>query len=255
MKNLFLSIILTSACILGYGQVKGPDKGEKVSSTPTVDRAARPGGPAGNERPVGKERPNNDPSSAAPERSQKPQSQLEREMPSKARGQKPQSQLEREMPSKARGQKPQSQLEREMPSKARGQKPQSQLEREMPSKARGQKPQSQLEREMPSKSRGQSPQSQLEREMPSKSRGQSPQSQLEREMPSKGKPSSVKPSSDNASNNAFCNGWRDGYIKEWNAKSEEVVTPNVPPCEENPNLEGYKNGYKAGMKRAQLDKK
>jgi len=238
MKNLFLSIILTSACILGYGQVKGPDKGEKVSSTPTVDRAARPGGPAGNERPVGKERPNNDPSSAAPERSQKPQSQLEREMPSKARGQKPQSQLEREMPSKARGQKPQSQLEREMPSKARGQKPQSQLEREMPSKARGQKPQSQLEREMPSKSRG-----------------QSPQSQLEREMPSKGKPSSVKPSSDNASNNAFCNGWRDGYIKEWNAKSEEVVIPNVPPCEENPNLEGYKNGYKAGMKRAQLDKK
>ena len=90
MKNLFLSIILTSACILGYGQVKGPDKGEKVSSTPTVDRAARPGGPAGNEKPVGKERPNNDPSSAAPERGQKPQSQLEREMPSKERRQTPQ---------------------------------------------------------------------------------------------------------------------------------------------------------------------
>ena len=221
MKNLFLSIILTSACILGYGQVKGPDRGEKVSSTPTVDRAARPGGPAGNERPVGKERPNNDPSSAAPERSQKPQSQLEREMPSKNRGQSPQSQLEREMPSKNRGQSPQSQLEREMPSK----------------------------------SRGQSPQSQLEREMPSKSRGQSPQSQLEREMPSKTRASSVKtPVESSSSDNAFCNGWRDGYIKEWNAKSEEVVMPNVPPCEENPNLEGYKNGYKAGMKRAQLDK-
>ena len=204
MKNLFLSIILTSACIFGYGQVKGPDKGVKVSSTPTVDRAARPGGPAGNERPVGKERPNNDPSSAAPER---------------------------------------------------GQKPQSQLEREMPSKERGQRPQRQLEREMPSKDRGQNPQSQLEREIPSKSRGQSSQSQLGREMPPKEKPSSVKPSSENATNNAFCNGWRDGYIKEWNAKSEVVVTPNVPPCEENPNLEGYKNGYKAGMKRAQLDKK
>ena len=238
MKNLFLSIILTSACILGYGQVKGPDRGEKVSSTPTVDRAARPGGPAGNERPVGKERPNNDPSSAAPERSQKPQSQLEREMPSKNRGQRPQSQLEREMPSKNRGQSPQSQLEREMPSKNRGQRPQSQLEREMPSK-----------------SRGQSPQSQLEREMPSKNRGQSPQSQLEREMPSKTRASSVKtPVESSSSDNAFCNGWRDGYIKEWNAKSEEVVMPNVPPCEENPNLEGYKNGYKAGMKRAQLDK-
>ena len=170
MKNLFLSIILTSACILGYGQVKGPDKGEKVSSTPTVDRTARPGGPAGNERPVGKERPNNDPSSAAPERGQKPQSQLEREMPSKTRG-------------------------------------------------------------------------------------KSTQSQLEREMPSKEKPSSVKPSSENAANNAFCNGWRDGYIKEWNAKSEEVVIPIVPPCEVKLNLEGYKNGYKAGMKRAQLDKK
>ena len=221
MKNLFLSIILTSACIFGYGQVKGPDKGVKVSSTPTVDRAARPGGPAGNERPVGKERPNNDPSSAAPERGQRPQSQLEREMPSKERGQRPQSQLEREMPSKERGQRPQSQLEREMPSKERGQKPQSQLEREIPSK----------------------------------SRGQSSQSQLGREMPPKEKPSSVKPSSENATNNAFCNGWRDGYIKEWNAKSEVVVTPNVPPCEENPNLEGYKNGYKAGMKRAQLDKK
>ena len=187
MKNLFLSIILTSACIFGYGQVKGPDKGVKVSSTPTVDRAARPGGPAGNERPVGKERPKNDPSSAAPEKSQKPQSQLEREMPSKERGQ--------------------------------------------------------------------SPQSQLEREMPSKSRGQSSQSQLGREMPFKEKPSSVKPSSENAANNAFCNGWRDGYIKEWNAKSEEVVIPIVPPCEVKLNLEGYKNGYKAGMKRAQLDKK
>ena len=142
-----------------------------------------------------------------------------------------------------------------MPSKERGQRPQSQLEREMPSKERGQRPQSQLEREMPSKERGQKPQSQLEREMPSKSRGQSTQSQLEKEMPSKGKLSSVKPSSENASNNSFCNGWRDGYIKEWNAKSEEVVIPKVPPCEEKTNLEGYKNGYKAGMKRAQLDKK
>jgi len=54
---------------------------------------------------------------------------------------------------------------------------------------------------------------------------------------------------------AYCNGWRDGYIKEWNAKSNEFVTPKVPPCEENASLEGYKNGYKAGMKRAQLDKK
>ena len=127
----------------------------------------------------------------------------------------------------------------------------------MPSKERGQRPQSQLEREMPSKERGQKPQSQLEREMPSKERGQKPQNQSERELPSKEPVSSVKkPSGESSfSNNSFCNGWRDGYIKEWNAKSEETVIPKVPPCDEDGKLEGYKNGYKAGMKRAQLDKR
>ena len=30
MKNLLLSIILTSACILGYGQVKGPERVKKL---------------------------------------------------------------------------------------------------------------------------------------------------------------------------------------------------------------------------------
>ena len=151
MKNLLLSIILTSACILGYGQVKGPEKGQKVSSTTTF------GGPI-NATPT-------------------------------SRGQKPQSQLEREMPSKERGQKPQNQSERELPSKE-------------------------------------------------------PVSSVK------------KPSGESSfSNNSFCNGWRDGYIKEWNAKSEEAVIPKVPPCDEDGKLEGYKNGYKAGMKRAQLDKR
>ena len=151
MKNLLLSIILTSACILGYGQVKGPEKGQKVSSTTTF------GGPIS------------------------PQ-------------------------TTSRGQKPQSQLEREMPSKERGQKPQNQSERELPSKE--------------------------------------PVSSVK------------KPSGESSfSNNSFCNGWRDGYIKEWNAKSEEAVIPKVPPCDEDGKLEGYKNGYKAGMKRAQLDKR
>ena len=85
-----------------------------------------------------------------------------------------------------------------------------------------------------------------------KERGQRPQSQLEREIPSKSRASSVKtPVESSSSDNAFCNGWRDGYIKEWNARSEETVIPRVPPCEENVKLEGYKNGYKAGMKRAQ----
>ena len=151
MKNLLLSIILTSACILGYGQVKGPEKGQKVSSRTTF------GGPI----------------SPTPT----------------SRGQKPQSQLEREMPSKERGQKPQNQSERELPSKE-------------------------------------------------------PVSSVK------------KPSGESSfSNNSFCNGWRDGYIKEWNAKSEETVIPKVPPCDEDGKLEGYKNGYKAGMKRAQLDKR
>ncbi len=92
--------------------------------------------------------------------------------------------------------------------------------------------------------------------MPSKERGQSPQSQLDKERPtSNAKTGSVKPPvTSNSTDDSFCNGWRDGYIKEWNAKSDEAVIPRVPPCEENPKLEGYKNGYKAGMKKAQLDK-
>ena len=35
MKNLFLTIILSSTCFMMYGQVKGPDKGVKVTNTPT----------------------------------------------------------------------------------------------------------------------------------------------------------------------------------------------------------------------------
>ena len=96
-----------------------------------------------------------------------------------------------------------------------------------------------------------------ERPTASPERGKAPQSQMEKEVPSKvsSKTSPVKTPVGGEGDDAYCNGWRDGYIKEWNAKSNEFVTPKVPPCEENPNLEGYKNGYKAGMKRAQLDKK
>ena len=115
------------------------------------------------------------------------------------------------------------------------------------------------ERPTASPERGKAPQSQMDVERPTASpeRGKAPQSQMEKEVPSKvsSKTSSVKTPVGGEGDDAYCNGWRDGYIKEWNAKSNEFVTPKVPPCEENASLEGYKNGYKAGMKRAQLDKK
>ena len=185
-----------------YGQVKGPDKGVKVSSTPTstesssviykgkekavnvmpskpkpvvspVGRAVKPGSQGEKVKPTGNSKPSG-PSSAAPERGQRPQSQMDAERPTS---------------SPERGKAPQSQMEKEVPSKVSS------------------------------------------------------------------KTSPVKTPIGGDGDDAYCNGWRDGYIKEWNAKSNEFVTPKVPPCEENANLEGYKNGYKAGMKRAQLDKK
>ena len=204
-----------------YGQVKGPDKGVKVTNTPTstesssviykgkekavnvmpskpkpvvspVGRAVKPGSQGEKVKPTGNSKPSGA-SSAAPERGQRPQSQMDAERPTS---------------SPERGQRPQSQMDAERPTA-------------------------------------------------SPERGKAPQSQMEKEVPSKvsSKTSSVKTPVGGEGDDAYCNGWRDGYIKEWNAKSNEFVTPKVPPCEENASLEGYKNGYKAGMKRAQLDKK
>ena len=221
MKNLFLTIILSSTCFMMYGQVKGPDKGVKVNNTPTstesssviykgkekavnvmpskpkpvvspVGRAVKPGSQGEKVKPTGNTKPSGA-SSAAPERGQRPQSQMDAERPTA---------------SPERGQRPQSQMDAERPTA-------------------------------------------------SPERGKAPQSQMEKEVPSKvsSKTSAVKTPVGGEGDDAFCNGWRDGYIKEWNAKSNEFVTPKVPPCEENASLEGYKNGYKAGMKRAQLDKK
>ena len=221
MKNLFLTIILSSTCFMMYGQVKGPDKGVKVTNTPTstesssviykgkekavnvmpskpkpvvspVGRAVKPGSQGEKVKPTGNSKPSGA-SSAAPERGQRPQSQMDAERPTS---------------SPERGKAPQSQMDAERPTA-------------------------------------------------SPERGKAPQSQMEKEVPSKvsSKTSPVKTPVGGEGDDAYCNGWRDGYIKEWNAKSNEFVTPKVPPCEENASLEGYKNGYKAGMKRAQLDKK
>ena len=221
MKNLFLTIILSSTCFMMYGQVKGPDKGVKVTNTPTstesssviykgkekavnvmpskpkpvvspVGRAVKPGSQGEKVKPTGNSKPSGA-SSAAPERGQRPQSQMDAERPTS---------------SPERGKAPQSQMDAERPTA-------------------------------------------------SPERGKAPQSQMEKEVPSKvsSKTSPVKTPVGGDGDDAYCNGWRDGYIKEWNAKSNEFVTPKVPPCEENASLEGYKNGYKAGMKRAQLDKK
>jgi len=240
MKNLFLTIILSSTCFMMYGQVKGPDKGVKVTNTPTstesssviykgkekavnvmpskpkpvvspVGRAVKPGSQGEKVKPTGNSKPSGA-SSAAPERGQRPQSQMDAERPTS---------------SPERGQRPQSQMDAERPTS--------------------------------SPERGKAPQSQMDAERPTASpeRGKAPQSQMEKEVPSKvsSKTSPVKTPVGGDGDDAYCNGWRDGYIKEWNAKSNEFVTPKVPPCEENASLEGYKNGYKAGMKRAQLDKK
>ena len=259
MKNLFLTIILSSTCFMMYGQVKGPDKGVKVTNTPTstesssviykgkekavnvmpskpkpvvspVGRAVKPGSQGEKVKPTGNSKPSGA-SSAAPERGQRPQSQMDAERPTS---------------SPERGQRPQSQMNAERPTSSpeRGQRPQSQMDAERPtaSPERGQRPQSQMDAERPTASpeRGKAPQSQMEKEAPSKVSSRS---------------TTVKSPIGGEGDDAYCNGWRDGYIKEWNAKSNEFITPKVPPCEENPNAEGYKNGYKAGMKRAQLDKK
>ena len=129
MKNLFLTIILSSTCFMMYGQVKGPDKGVKVTNTPTstesssviykgkekavnvmpskpkpvvspVGRAVKPGSQGEKVKPTGNSKPSGA-SSAAPERGQRPQSQMDAERPtaSPERGKAPQSQMEKEVPS------------------------------------------------------------------------------------------------------------------------------------------------------------
>ena len=106
-----------------YGQVKGPDKGVKVTNTPTstesssviykgkekavnvmpskpkpvvspVGRAVKPGSQGEKVKPTGNSKPSGA-SSAAPERGQRPQSQMDAERPtaSPERGQRPQSQM------------------------------------------------------------------------------------------------------------------------------------------------------------------
>ena len=52
----------------------------------------------------------------------------------------------------------------------------------------------------------------------------------------------------------FCKGWKDGYIKGWTLSSSEPV-PSIPACIGNSSCEGYKCGYKDGMKRAEIDNK
>ena len=54
----------------------------------------------------------------------------------------------------------------------------------------------------------------------------------------------------------FCKGWKDGYIKGWNIDKDEFEKPNrIPECTGNPSCEGYKCGYKMGMKKAEIDRR
>jgi hypothetical protein len=53
----------------------------------------------------------------------------------------------------------------------------------------------------------------------------------------------------------FCKGWKDGYIKGWNIDKDEFEKPrSIPECDRNANCEGYKCGYKMGMKKVSKGK-
>ena len=76
------------------------------------------------------------------------------------------------------------------------------------------------------------------------------QSTLVKEKPVR--PTEEKP---NKLSSDFCNGFRDGYLKQWNFDKDKFENVPVPICKITPNCEGYKCGYKAGMKRAMEDKR
>ena len=53
----------------------------------------------------------------------------------------------------------------------------------------------------------------------------------------------------------FCKGWKDGYIKGWNIDKDEFEKPKrIPECNSKAG-EGYKDGYKMGMKKAEIDRR
>ena len=51
----------------------------------------------------------------------------------------------------------------------------------------------------------------------------------------------------------YCKGWKEGYIKAWSKAHKGEKLEFVPNCETTGNCEGYKCGFKAGMKQAELN--
>ena len=74
----------------------------------------------------------------------------------------------------------------------------------------------------------------------------------------KEKPNSMvrlKPAPNGTDNFEFCKGWKDGYLKGWNANAKEFEKVPVPVCKTTAICEDYKCGFKMGMKQAQTDKR
>ena len=51
----------------------------------------------------------------------------------------------------------------------------------------------------------------------------------------------------------FCKGWKDGFTKAFTKVSKEgLENSDIPSCENNGKCEGYKCGYEAGMRKAEM---
>jgi hypothetical protein len=51
----------------------------------------------------------------------------------------------------------------------------------------------------------------------------------------------------------YCKGWKDGFSKAYaKGSKEKLESSDIPRCENNGKCEGYKCGYEAGMKKAEL---
>jgi len=51
----------------------------------------------------------------------------------------------------------------------------------------------------------------------------------------------------------YCRGWKNGYMKAWTKSHKGEKLEIIPNCETIGNCEGYKCGFKAGMKAAELN--
>ena len=51
----------------------------------------------------------------------------------------------------------------------------------------------------------------------------------------------------------YCKGWKDGFTKAFTKVSKEgLENSDIPSCENNGKCEGYKCGYEAGMRKAEM---